>query len=221
MAFHSAAYDAYVVLGDPDATPLWRWEPWQGFAPVVDPLIRSSRGKPALRSTQFRPGGRETVKFGRLGWKETDHQKWAHGSPTTRRNSEAWAFLDVEIWAPTWSQCVREGRAPDVFLSISNESLGGMRDHLLFNPVVVLAVISELADRRQALIPPVLSALRSLTSAKLVVHSRRPWGKQVGSVGFTSAINDLHVSGLFKPGPRHKREAVTLDLFADGWEIVP
>jgi hypothetical protein len=102
-----------------------------------------------------------------------------------------------------------------VFLSISNESEIGRSEHLLFNPVVVLAVISELAGHEQALIAPVLEALRTLTSAKLVVQSRRPWGKQVPSGSFTHAINDLHVTGLFKPGPRHKRGAVTLDLFAD------
>jgi hypothetical protein len=221
MAFHTALYDSYVFLGDPEAAPLWHWELWQVFAPVVDPLLGSTRGKVAIRSTQCRPGGKETVKFGRLGWKETDHQKWTHGSPTPPRNAEACLFLDVELWAPTWTQCEREGRAPDVFLSISNESELGRSDHLLFNPVVVFAVTSELADREQALIAPVLGALRTLTSAKLVVQSRRPWGKQVGSVGYTNAINDLHVTGLFKPGPRHKQGAVTLDLFADAWEIVP
>jgi hypothetical protein len=221
MAYHTATYDAYVLLGDPGAAPLWQWGLWEGFASVVDPLMRSTRGRPALRSTQFRPKGRETVKFGRLGWKEQDHQKWTHGSPQTARISEAWVFVDVEIWAPTWTQCEREGRPPDVFLSISNESPSETTEFLLFNPVVVLAVISELATQEQALIPPILSTLRTLTSASLVVHSRRPWGKSVAGGGFTNAINDLHVSGLFQPGPRHKRKATALDLFADTWENIP
>jgi hypothetical protein len=220
MPFHSVVYDVYVALGDSNAAPLWQWERWRGFAAVVDPLINYARGKAALRSTQFRPGGRETVKFGRLGWKEQDHEKWTHGSSMTREDSETRSFLDVEMWAPSWTQCEREVRPPCVFLSVSNESLAGNREQLLFNPVVVLAVISELAEREQALIPPVLATLRTLTAATLVVRSRRPWGISVGSHGFTNAINDLHVTGLFQPGPRHTREAITLDIFADEWQRV-
>lgn len=73
MAFHTADYDAYVVLGDPAATPLWQWNAWQQFLPAIDPLIKAARGKPAVRSTQiqdlalcglFKPGPRHDGEFG-------------------------------------------------------------------------------------------------------------------------------------------------------------
>src|SRR5438309_1099122 len=72
MAFHTADYDAYVVLGDPAAAPLWRWKVWQRFLPAIDPVIHAARGKPAVRSIQYLPDQAGVVKFGRLGWKEAD-----------------------------------------------------------------------------------------------------------------------------------------------------
>jgi hypothetical protein len=217
MAFHTADYDAYVVLGDPEASPLWQWKVWKRFFPAFDPLIQAARGKPAVRSTQYLPNQAGTVKFGRVGWKDADHQKWCHGSPTNKDASKSWSFLASEVWAPAWTMCERENLAPDVFLSITDESLGGdYRKDLLFNPVVVFAVLTELALRQPNEVRAAVTALRDLASAKLVGYNRRPWGKPAGSVGFTNAIQDLGVTGLFKPGPRHKGE-IGFHLFADKW----
>jgi hypothetical protein len=218
MAFHTADYDAYVALGDPNAPPLWSWRVWKGFPPIIDPLMKATRGKPALRSTQYLPNQSGLVKFGRLGWKEADHQKWSHGSPTNKEESKSWSFLSLEVWAPTWNTCERENRAPDVFLSIANESLGGgYRQELLFNPVVVFAVVSELAQREPSHVAPVISSIGKLASAKLVAYRRRPWGTAFGSVGFTNSIQDLAVSGLFKPGQRHNG-TVGCHLLAEEWQ---
>src|SRR5215216_5131667 len=103
MAFHTAEYETYIVLGDPGAPALWNWDVWRRFLPAVDPLMQAARGTPAVRTTQYLPGNAGVVKFGRLGWKEPDHQKWAHGSPANREVSEEWNFLDVEVWAPGWT----------------------------------------------------------------------------------------------------------------------
>ena len=220
MGFHAADYDAYVVLGAPDAPPLWSWKVWQRCLPAIDPMIQAARGKPAIRSTQYLPNRAGVVKFGRLGWKVSDHQKWTHRSPTNNEASKSWTFLSLEVWAPAWTVCERENLAPDVFLSIADESLGGgYRQDLLFNPVVVFAVVSALAQRQPSEVSAVVSALRELSSAKLVGCQRRPWGQPFGSVGFTNSIQDLAVSGLFKPGQRQKGE-FGFHLFADKWDPV-
>jgi hypothetical protein len=217
MAFHSADYDVYVVLGDPVATPLWTWKVWRCFVPAIDPLIQASRGKAALRCDQYLPNRAGQVKFGRLGWKESDHQKWAHGSPTNKQQSKSWDFLDLELWVPGWTACEREDTAPDVFLSIINEALGaGYAQKLLFNPTVVFAVVAELAKRQLSQVRPVLSALSELTSPKLTGYRRRPWGTAFGLEGFTNSIQDLASNGLFKPGPRHKGE-VGFHLLTEKW----
>jgi hypothetical protein len=134
--------------------------------------------------------------------------------------SKSWSFLSLEAWAPGWTVCEREKLAPDVFLSITNESLGGgFSQELLFNPVVVFAVVFELARRKPSEVSAVVSAFRELASARLVGYKRRPWGKAFGSVGFTNSIQDLAVSGLFKPGPRHAGE-FGFHLFAEKWDPV-
>lgn len=129
-------------------------------------------------------------------------------------------FLSTEVWAPAWTVCEREDLAPDVFLSLANESFGGgVRKGLLFNSVAILAVVSELAQRHATELDIAVSALQEATGAKLVGYKRRPWGKSCGSDSFTNAIQDLAYSGLFKPGPRHE-DKLGLHLFADKWKSV-
>ncbi|HJZ56413.1 MAG TPA: hypothetical protein VKE74_15720 [Gemmataceae bacterium] len=220
MAFHTAVYDVYVALGDPQAPPLWSWEVWQQFVPAIDPLIQAARGKPAVRTFQYLYGG-GAVRFGRLGWTDADHRKWAHGSPANRRQSESWNLLGLEVWAPAWTACEREDRAPNVFLSLSNQAFGGGHGReLAFNPVCVLAVVSELGRRVPSLVSAGVSALRSLLSPKLLAHQRRRWGKTFGSDGFTDSIQDLVAGGLFKPGSPHTGE-VGVGLLAGKWEPRP
>src|SRR5262249_19118656 len=219
MAFHTADYDTIVVLGDPKAQPLWNWPVWQRLLPALNPLMQAARGKAAVRSDQFLPNRSGTVKFGRIGWKESDHQKWTHGSPKNKEDSKSWSFMSVEVWAPAWTVCERENRAPDVFLSVSDESLLGCQRELAFNPVVVLAVVAELAEREAALLSTAVSTLCQLTSPKLAGYRRRPWGISLGSVGFTNSIQDLAASGLFKPGSRHGRD-VGFHLFSEEWKPV-
>ena len=220
MAFHTAEYDVYVLLGDPNAPPLWNWTVWLQFLPAIDPLIGAARGKPAVRSCQYLPYRAGLVKFGRLGWKIPDHQKWSHGSPVNKLASRSWGFLNIEAWAPAWTTCEREDLAPDMYLSIANESLGGgYRQALLFNPVAILAVECELAKQRPSEVSTAVSALRELSSAKLVGHRRRPWGRASGASGFTDSIQDLAISGIFKLGHRHKQE-IGFHLFVENWEPV-
>jgi hypothetical protein len=217
MSFHTADYDVYFILGDPAARPLWNWRVWQSFVPAIDPLMETARGKPALRCIQYLPKRAGKVKFGRLVWKESDHQKWAHQSPANEEKSKSWQFLNLEVWAPTWTACEHDDSAPDVFFALSNEALGaGYGQKLLFNPVVVLAIVTQLAKRESSHVSPALVALRKLTSPRLTGYRRRPWGIASGSVGFSNSVQDLSFHGLFKPGPRHKGK-VGFHLLREKW----
>jgi hypothetical protein len=193
MAFHSGKYDTYVILGDPNVLPLWHWQAWKRLLPTLDPLIQRARGKPAVRSTQYLADPTQgIVKFGRIGWNESDHQKWTHGSPKNKEKSKSWGFLCVEIWAPAWTACERENRAPDVFLCIKNEYFGGGHQKtLLFNPVVVLAVVSALAERVMSQVSAAVTGSCKVVLSKFVGYRKRPWGISFGSDGFTNSIQDF------------------------------
>lgn len=218
MAFHTADYDVYVLLGDPASQALWHWDKWLRLMPDLGALLHVARGPASTRSTQFLPNRGGTVKFGRIGWKEADQQKWTHGSPRTLESSPGWRFLDTELWAPAWTQCEKEKSAPDIFMAIASQA--GFGDAPSFEPVIVLAVLCELSHRENLLVARVIERLREVTSPRLVARLRRPWGRStLSGVGFYDSIQELHVTGLFKPGPRQERP-IDLDLFADAWEQI-
>ena len=130
MAFHTADYDVYVFIGDPATQPLWRWDKWQLLMPALDDLLHVARGPASTRSTQFLPNRGGTVKFGRIGWKESDQQKWTHGSPRTLESSPSWRFLDTELWAPAWTQCERDSLLRTSFWPLRARVLSEPLPHL-------------------------------------------------------------------------------------------
>ena len=217
MAFHTRDYETYAFLGDPSFVPLWHWSAWRKLIPELDPLVQRARGKASIRSTQYFSNSSGRVKFGRIGWRDADHQKWTHCSPISAHESADWRFLAAELWAPAWTQCEREDLAPDVFLSLRSDSINSKP--MSFDPVVILAVANELAQREATQVGALVSRLSELLAAKLIARSRRPWGGPVGIAGFTDSIQDLHLSGLFKPGDRHKRP-VDLATLDGSWDLV-
>ena len=85
---------------------------------------------------------------GGIGWNTLGHEKWVHGSPKNESLSDEWRFLDAEMWAPAWSTCQRDGRAPDAFVGIRNErSWHQGEESVSFNPVVLVAVATDLGEQ--------------------------------------------------------------------------
>lgn len=212
MPFHTGKYDVFVMLGHPKATPPWSWPVWSKLVESLDPIIHAARGKAGLRCDQFQ-ADRKSVKFGRIAWNDDGHKKWTHGSPRTRAAS--WRFFSLQVWAPSWTICERDDLAPDVFIGIFNE--GFHEPDSAFNPVILFAVSTALAKGIAAEMKQALTEMARLTKALLIGYRRRPWGVSVGNIGFTDSIQDLCVSGLFKPGLRRK---VGFDLFAARWTPV-
>ena len=214
-AFHSSEYETYCLLGDPDATPIWEWPKWSTIGAHLESLVESARGTAAVRSNQYTPEG-EVVRFGRTALNTSGHQKWAHGSPTNRRESKYWKFLSTEVWAPSWTACERENRAPDVYFCITNEALsGGFNRRLAFNPVLILATSVDLAPQGSSEVRACVAALQRASKAKLCAYKRRVWGVSSGS-GFTDSIQDLAASRLFSAEDRHAIEP-TISTLAGDW----
>src|SRR5262249_3356812 len=128
MAFHDREYDVYVLLGDPAAIPPWTRLIWTDVAKALDPLMQVARDRPAVRSSQLGPGpgspNQRSISFGRIGWNEQGHKKWTHSEDGQLASGEPAHFLTCEVWAPSWTVCQRELRAPDVYFAMRNE--GGL-----------------------------------------------------------------------------------------------
>ena len=218
MSFHERSFHLHVILGDPTKARIWEWVVWPKIAQVIDPLVTGSRGPAAVRSYQ-NGTDRKWIRFGRIGWNVNGHQKWVHGSPRNVSESRNWWFLNMELWAPSWSICRREGMAPDVYFAFSNEGFEGFKGDystLTFNPYLVLAVAEQSVVGK--LCEDVAANLTALLNARLHAYQKRNWGLPFSDFAFSNSIGDLMVSSVFKPGPVHRMEP-TLDILDGEWNL--
>lgn len=78
---------------------LWTWERWREAAPLFEPLMESERGG-AVRCAQLGAKGK-AVRFSKLAWNDSSHQRWTHGSPVTGEESPGGdGALGCREWGP-------------------------------------------------------------------------------------------------------------------------
>jgi len=217
MSFFDRQYEVFVVLGDPKAELTWSEQKWGRIADIFDPLVQKTRDRAAVRSTQLSIGAgspnQRAISFGPIGWNAQGHKKWVH-TPTTGDRAE---FISTEVWAPSWTTCEREGRAPDLYLAVRNEQ-SVPRERVGFNPIFIFALALDQDIQIVSRGRPSAEALATLLGSLLRVRCVRPWGYRHGDVGFTSAIGDLNVTGLFKSGSRNQ-QPLTSDMLIGNWEV--
>ena len=214
MAFFSREYEVFLLLAAPDAAPLWQAAQWTPFAASLDGLIAQARGKAGVRSHQYNPKGKP-IAFGRLGWDAKSHAKWTHTAATTQAR-----FMSLEAWAPTWTLCEKDDQAPDVFLALANESLLGRAGKpLQFGQRLVCAIATDMGADASATLQAALAQLAVQQDAVVFAHTRRQWGSASPYGGFTGAIQDMLIGGLFQPDTPHARplDAAT---FREPWTLL-
>lgn len=219
MSFFDRQYEVFVVLGDPTAEPAWTETRWKCISDVLDPLVQKARDRAAVRSCQLRSEtgspNQRAISFGRIGWNAQGHKKWVHASVSGSPSIE---FLNAEVWAPSWTTCEREGRAPDIYVCIRNPK-STPREHVSFNPVLIVAVALDADDQIVSRARASAEALSTVLGAVLRARCCRPWGVRFGdSGGFTDAIGDLCTTGLFKLGSWTQRPP-SLEMFRTSWEM--
>ena len=212
MAFFSRDYEVFLLLAAPDAAPLWNAAQWTPFAASLDGLVAQARGKVGVRSHQYNPKGK-SIAFGRLGWNATSHAKWTHTAETTEAR-----FMSLEAWAPTWTVCEKDDQAPDVFLALANESLLGLAGkRLQFSQRLVCAIAADMGPQAAATLQAALAQLAARQDAVVFARTHRQWGRASAYGGFTAAIQDMLIGGLFRQDDPHARP---LDdaTFREAWE---
>lgn len=215
MAFFSRDYEVFLLLAAPGAAPLWNAAQWTPCAASLDGLMAqaSARGKAGVRSHQYNPKGKP-IAFGRLGWDAKSHAKWTHTAATTEAR-----FMTLEAWAPTWTTCEKDNQAPDLFLSLANESLLGRAGKpLQFGQRTVCAIATDMGPDAAATLRQSLAQLAAQQDAVVFAHTRRQWGRAAYG-GFTGAIQDMLIGGLFQPDDPHARplDAAT---FRETWTLL-
>jgi hypothetical protein len=210
MTFFSSDYEVFLLLAAPAAPPLWEAAQWTPFSASLDGLIQQARGKAAVRSHQYNPKGKP-IPFGRLGWDGKSHAKWTHTPETTEAR-----FMSLEAWAPAWTLCEKDNLAPDLFLALANESLLGLAGkRLQFGQRLVCAIASDMGPDAAATLRQSLAQLATQQDAVVFAHTRRQWGRAAYG-GFTGAIQDMLISGLFQPDDPHARP-LDASTFREAW----
>jgi hypothetical protein len=163
------------------------------------------------------------IAFGRITNDEKGAAKWTHEKDGWLQTGAQAHFLGSEVWAPSWSACVRNDLAPDVFLSIGNELTGPPPYYdpsgLRFSSHCVFAVASDLGDGVRLNARRAAITISQLLKSPLAVTDVRPWGRSRGESGFTDAINDLGIVGLFRHGPRHEKSP-SIEILQGNWTLL-
>ena len=216
MGFLDRSYDVYVILGHPDSTPIWTDSAWVEAARVLDPLVAAAWDRAAVRSTQLRASAgspnQRAISFGRLGWNQKSHGKWVQGPGAIAESRE---FLDVEVWAPTWTICESERQPPDLFFGCRSE-LSPHLPRLAFNQYLVLAAAVDQVPEVRALAEQAARDLAGQVNAVLQACRQRNWSYPFGDPDSETAIGDYLVNSPFRTGPIHSWEP-SLEVFKRAW----
>ena len=111
---------------------------------------------------------------------------------------------------------MKDNEAPDFYMSLYNAHSTATHGPSQFSAILLIALSALAPDFQRADLRTTVISMARRFESPLSVWKRRSWGKQVGTVGFTDALNDLGLVGLFKPGDRHRRP-LDLSTFADEW----
>lgn len=221
MMFHEREYDLYVMLGHRDGDKPWVASSWARISAALNPLVATARDRAAVRTTQWEPKPASSYfrprSFGRLAWNEKSASKWVHASDGLLQSGEISAFQLCDLWAPSWSTCGRDNRPPDAFFSMGNESdriSGAVAQS--FSSTCILAVASDSASADNDGAVEAAKAIADVTSSVLRAYCHRPWGIAFGASTYTDSIQDLGLTGLFKPGP-YQTWPLSLDILKGTW----
>ena len=216
MSFFDRSYLVFVVLGDPASPKLWEASHWGMVEKLLEGFATGVRGKASLRTIQYGAAGR-SVSFGRLGWSSKSSEKWTHSAETQPHVH----FLSAEAWTPSWTVCEREGLAPDFYVDLLNENrIGQQKKSLLFNQRFICALSLDQGISKLELLANAMAELAAYLSAPVFARTTRKWGVVFGGGGgFTSAIQDMAIGHLFKPGDPHARP-LDASSFSESWEFL-
>jgi hypothetical protein len=185
---------------------------WPKVVAALEPLIALGESPVAVRTYQRGRGDRGDPKFGRLGWDEKSHARWP------LRSGSHIEFGNMELWAPSWTRCVKRDCAPDVFFSMSNPAMSGPRPGA--SSVLLLAVAKSLGRQSTSIGRKVANDVADVVTTVARRCRRQPWGR-IGEYGLISDVVEyllvnMH-SDIFKPDWEESRAPID-SLFVAGWK---
>lgn len=183
MPYSSGDEYLSIVLVGISTPPLWFYERWTPIARSFDPLIAELGLKTGVRTTQSEKQAQ--LRFGRLVWGEQSDRKWTHSSPETTDKSNAWTFMEGEVWCPHWTECQRSRTNPLFFLSFTNPFIAGGPRPGQFNQLFHLAMPTTLFNKHFERVSPAIATIKQQLEATDCVMRVAPWNLNYDSIQST------------------------------------
>jgi hypothetical protein len=166
--------------------PLYRWETWRKIVAPMTELTGLLPRPSSIRSYQHRPGESKWLPFGRLSWSESSNRKW---TSDYLEKPEPVEFEATEIWSPSRSTWAEEGKNPELYAKVDNNSVWETQGFILALRRDVLKSTPGIAEAAGQVIDAVAAAL---PDARVVVFDRAWNEKRVFAV---IAQNPLDYTG--------------------------
>ena len=173
MSFSNRKFDFYILFGDiQNGKPLWNTDIWDSTTePLINEILNLSilKHKTGVRVLEYNFEAnnkkQSEIKLGRLKWDDKSHKKWTLKDKDLRR------FAHFELWTPIWTECNKNDKSPDIYISISNEN--EMYKNCQFDYFIVIAIAKELGVNTKNIV----NSLSEKFNTKKTVFSERTWGK--------------------------------------------
>lgn len=224
MKFHERRYTVHAFLIGAEAAKPWLSSMWQGISDATLSSFRAASDRPAVRTVQYDGSAPQMpeLKFGRIAHDAKGAAKWTHASEGILNSGQHALFQSTEVWAPSWNATVRNGKAPDVYLCISNRLAflpkpGDARNK--FDALCIFAVSDDPESQDPGQAKEAALSLSAVLSPAVGFRKTMTWGRGSGG-GFTDAINDLHLDEPFRP-PILQEDQPQRSLIDDGWHVFP
>lgn len=178
-------YCSYYLFGQSNGDPIWLWKNWQHVVPLLDPIVSSSSGAPAI-GTRLHDKSRAPVKFGKMVWSLKHNETWS-----TKCGDANHTFYDTEIAFPSRSKCHKtRGLAPEVLIFVENGNLTDSPDPNVDQSIIIHVSNDRLTPDSRGAARASVDAIGRLLNASLVGEFEQrpesfpsPYG-----MGFTDAI---------------------------------
>lgn len=181
-------YRLWVINTSKEAL-LYKWDNWKPLIPSIDKLLKLTKEKSFIRTSQSFEFENKWLGFGRMIWDEENNKKWTTKYRTTEEESRL-QFYGTEIWAPDWNRFYDSGMPPDIFIKLYNNPKSQKAREGL-----IIAIPRRLGLKEKEIIETELQRLTNLIpGSKMTMITRywQPW------LRFVNNIEDMNHQELEK-----------------------
>jgi hypothetical protein len=177
------------VINTDKAVFLYKWDNWKSLIPSIDKLLKLTKEKAFIKTSQSFEFENKWLGFGRMSWDEETNEKWTTKYRTIENESRL-QFYGTEIWAPDWNQFDKSGMPPDIFVKLYNNPTS-----TTIKEGLIIAIPRRVSLKQKEIIEMELSRLTDLIPNSTLTMTTRlwyPWLK------FVNNIEDMNPQELEK-----------------------